>query len=172
MHLKQSTAPIVRAYIGIGSNLSDPRGQVMRAITELDDVPGCCVVKHSSLYASKPLGLQDQPDFVNAVAAVDTTLSAQRLLEALHSLETRHGRVRTARQWGPRTLDLDLLVFGSVSILSPTLTVPHPALVERDFVLHPLYEIAPDLHVPGRGPIEGYLAGCNNHGLQRIAGPL
>jgi len=151
---------MVRTYIGIGSNLADPESQVMRALAELDEIPDCCCVKQSSLYHSKPLGPQDQPDFVNAVAALDAALPAERLLEELQRIENRHGRARSGPRWGPRTLDLDLLVYGDAILASETLTVPHPGLLERDFVLCPLYEIAPDLEVPGRGPIEAYIAGC------------
>lgn len=170
MTFDQAVEPLVRAYIGIGSNMSDPWGRVRQAIAELDEIPHCCCVKHSSLYRSRPLGPADQPDFVNAVAAVDTTLSARRLLEILHEIERRHGRVRS-RRWGPRTLDLDLLVYGSECIVSESLTVPHPGVVQRDFVLHPLYEIEPDLQVPGHGPIAGYLNCCVDHGLERIGNP-
>ena len=170
MTFDQAVEPLVRAYIGIGSNMSDPWGQVRQAIAELDEIPHCCCVKHSSLYRSRPLGPADQPDFVNAVAAVDTTLSAQRLLELLHDIEWRHGRVRT-EHWGPRTLDLDLLVYGDVRIDSESLTVPRPGVVRRDFVLRPLYEIEPDLQVPGHGPIAGYLNRCVDHGLERIGNP-
>jgi len=172
MTFDQAVEPLVRAYIGIGSNLADPWNQVKRAIAELDEIPDCCCVKHSSLYRSRPLGPTDQPDFVNAVAAVDTTLSAQRLLEILHEIERRHGRVRGAQQWGPRTLDLDLLVYGSACIVSESLTVPHPGVVQRDFVLHPLYEIEPDMQVPGHGPIAGYLSRCVDHGLERLGNPV
>lgn len=168
MQIEHAMGPLVRAYIGIGSNLANPWNQVMQAIAELDDIPECCCVKHSSLYRSKPLGPPEQPDFVNAVAAVDTALSAQRLLQALQEIENRHGRARSGSRWGPRTLDLDLLVFGSACIASETLTVPHPGLVQRDFVLCPLYEIAPDLQVPGHGPIGAYLAGCGDHRVERI----
>jgi 2-amino-4-hydroxy-6-hydroxymethyldihydropteridine diphosphokinase len=167
-----SIEPLVRAYIGIGSNMADPWSQVKQAIAELDEIPECCCVKHSSLYRSRPLGPADQPAYVNAVAAVDTTLPAQRLLEGLHEIERRHGRVRTGERWGPRTLDLDLLVYGNACIASATLTVPHPGLIRRDFVLHPLYEIEPDLQVPGHGPIVGYLTACVDHGLERIGYPV
>lgn len=151
---------MVRTYIGIGSNLADPARQVMQAIAELDGILGCCCVGHSSLYASRPLGPQDQPDYVNAVAALDSALPAPRLLAELQRIEHLHGRTRSGPRWGPRILDLDLLLYGDEIIASDTLTVPHPGLLERDFVLCPLHEIAPDLQVPGGGAIEAYIAGC------------
>lgn len=171
MTFDQAVEPLVRAYIGIGSNMSDPCSQVRQAIAELDEIPDCCCVKRSSLYRSRPLGPEDQPDFVNAVAAVDTTLSALQLLQILHDIERCHGRVRSGQRWGPRTLDLDLLVYGNARIVSEVLTVPHPGVVRRDFVLRPLHEIEPDLQVPGHGPIVGYLSRCVDHGLERIGKP-
>lgn len=162
---------LVRAYVGIGSNWDDPHSQVLRTIAELDDIPSSCCVRCSALYRSRPMGPADQPDFINAVAAVDTSLPPRRLLERLHDLETRHGRVRNGRPWGPRTLDLDLLIYGDIRIADDVLTVPHPGLLQRDFVLHPLYEIAPDLDLPGHGPIARYLATCASHGLERLGPP-
>ena len=157
---KLSGAPMVRTYIGIGSNLADPARQVMRAVAELDEILGCCCIASSSLYRSKPLGPQDQPDYVNAVAAVDAALPAAVLLQELQRIEKRHGRARSGPRWGPRTLDLDMLLYGDEVIASEALTIPHPGLLERDFVLCPLYEIAPDLQVPGVGPIRAYIERC------------
>ena len=132
------------AYVGIGSNLDDPRAQVLGAIDELDRVPHTRVVRKSSLYRTAPLGHAAQPDFVNAVAQLETGLPAERLLAELQGIEQRHGRERSFRN-APRTLDLDLLLFGDAKLSTPQLTVPHPRMHERAFVLEPLLEIAPQL---------------------------
>lgn len=136
------------AYVGLGSNLDEPRAQVARAFDALAAMPRSILVLRSSLYRSAPLGPQDQPDFINAVAAVLTQLPAEDLLVELQRIERDHGRVRGER-WGPRILDLDLLVYGRASINSDTLQVPHQRIAERNFVLLPLAEIAPELRVPG-----------------------
>ena len=132
------------AYVGIGSNLDDPRAQVTSAFDELDKLPHTRVVRKSSLYRSAPVGYAAQPHFVNAVAQLETGLPAERLLDKLHEVEARHGRKRSFPN-APRTLDLDLLLFGEAQLRSPTLTVPHPRMHERAFVLEPLLEIAPHL---------------------------
>jgi len=141
---------LVDAYIGLGSNLSQPKRQLASALRALSDLPGTRVRAVSSFYRSAPMGFVDQPDFVNAVAWVETTLEARPLLEHLLAIETRHGRVR-ARRDGPRTLDLDLLVHGNVKCDEPGLTLPHPRMHERAFVLVPLAEISPDFDVTGHG---------------------
>ena len=132
------------AYVGIGSNLDEPRRQVLEALTELDRLPHTRVVKKSSLYRSAPMGHTDQPDFINAVARLETGLPAERLLAELQELEARHGRKRSFPN-APRTLDLDVLLFGDLTLDSPTLKIPHPRMHERAFVLKPLLEIAPEL---------------------------
>jgi 2-amino-4-hydroxy-6-hydroxymethyldihydropteridine diphosphokinase len=132
------------AYVGIGSNLDDPRRQVMDAFDALDRLAHTRVVKKSSLYRSAPIGHAEQPDFVNAVAQLETALSAERLLAELQELEQRQGRKRSFPN-APRTLDLDVLLFGDARIQSPELVVPHPRMHERAFVLKPLLEIAPEL---------------------------
>lgn len=157
----------VRAYVGLGSNLDHPISQVRQAFAELDALPATRCVVCSPLYRSAPVGPQDQPDFVNAVAALDTTLEASMLLAELQRLEQRHRRVRR-RHWGPRTLDLDLLLYGSEQRCDPQLTIPHPHLCERAFVLQPLYNIAPDLHIPGRGDLLSLLAACPPLAIARI----
>ncbi|MCK0766240.1 2-amino-4-hydroxy-6-hydroxymethyldihydropteridine diphosphokinase [Chromohalobacter beijerinckii] len=134
----------VAAYIGLGSNLDEPREHVSRALNELDALPLTHLAGHSSLYASAPVGPQDQPDFINAVARVFTRLSPLALLDQLQALEQRHRRVRQ-RHWGPRTLDLDLLLYAHLEWRTPRLTLPHPAMRERAFVLVPLAELAPDV---------------------------
>jgi 2-amino-4-hydroxy-6-hydroxymethyldihydropteridine diphosphokinase len=150
---------VTTAYIGIGSNLDDPRAQVLQAFTELDRLPHTRVVKKSSLYRSAPIGHAAQPDFINAVAQLETGLPAERLLAELQEVEARHGRVRSFPN-APRTLDLDVLLYGNAEIRSTTLTVPHPRMHERAFVLKPLLEISPQLSFD--------LAACAQQKIERI----
>jgi 2-amino-4-hydroxy-6-hydroxymethyldihydropteridine diphosphokinase len=138
---------LTTAYIGLGSNLADPVKQVEAALDELDRVPQTRLVKRSSLYRTKPVGYAAQPDFVNAVAQLETGLPPERLLDELQAIEARHGRERSFPN-APRTLDLDLLLFGKLVVQTERLTVPHPRMRERAFVLEPLREIAPDLELP------------------------
>ena len=159
---------LVRAYVGLGSNLNDPNAQIHSALAALDAIPATCCVAYSSLYRSKPLGSTAQPDYLNAVAAVDTRLAAAELLRELHLIEEQHGRVRGDQRWGPRTLDLDLLLYGDVQLEGDALTVPHPGLPERNFVLFPLHEIAPQLHIPGAGSLQTLLERCSSLGLQAL----
>ena len=162
------TSSLVRAYVGLGSNLNDPRTQIHSALAALDAIPATCCVAYSSLYRSKPMGPQAQPDYLNAVAALDTRLSAEDLLRELHLIEEQHGRERGPERWGPRTLDLDLLLYGDSQLEGDSLTVPHPGLSERNFVLYPLHEIAPQLHIPGAGSLQTLLERCSNLGLQAL----
>ncbi len=138
---------MTEAVIGLGSNLDNPEQQVLQALKELDCIPGIRILKTSSLYSSVPVGPQDQPDFVNAVALVSTELEPEPLLNALQDLENRHRRVRL-RHWGPRTLDLDVLFFGKQVIDTPRLRVPHPEFRNRVFTVIPLLEIMPDFLMP------------------------
>lgn len=153
---------MVTAYIGLGSNLKDPHRQLTRAIASLKSLADCRCLAVSGLYRSKPMGPQDQPDYINAVMALETDLSALALLDVLQAIEQQQGRVRGAEQWGPRTLDLDLLIYCDWMIDEPRLKIPHPGLHERSFVLYPLYEIAPTLQVPGRGALVELLQHCEN----------
>ena len=155
-------------YVGLGSNLQDPVSQVRGGIADLARLPQCRLLASSSLYASAPLGPQDQADFVNAVAVLDTTLSPLDLLDALQAIETAHARVRE-RHWGPRTLDLDLLMFGAATFDLPRLQVPHPEMHKRVFVLEPLLELTPDLVIPGRGKASQWLSRCDDLGLRRLS---
>lgn len=157
----------IHAYVGLGSNLDDPVAQIRRAFAELDAIPDTCCVSRSPLYRSAPLGPRDQPDFINAVAGLDTRLDADRLLTELQAIEQAHDRVRT-RRWGPRTLDLDLLLYGDLRRLDPRLSLPHPRLHERAFVLYPLYNIDPALHIPGLGPLENLLQHCPSQTIERL----
>jgi 2-amino-4-hydroxy-6-hydroxymethyldihydropteridine diphosphokinase len=156
------------AYIGIGSNLDNPVVQVQDAIEELGAIPDSILIARSSLYSSKPMGAAGQPDYVNAVIAIDTVLSPQALLQVLQAIERRRGRERTGEKWGPRVLDLDLLLYGGRLIDTADLTVPHPGLHERDFVLVPLGEIAGDISIPGRGRLSSFISGCENHSLKKL----
>ena len=155
-----------RAFIGAGSNLDDPVAHVRQALVELDTIECSRCVSRSSLYLSPPMGPKDQPDYVNAVASMETHLSPLQLLEALLSIERRHGRIRDKLRWGPRTLDLDLLLYDAEVIRHERLIVPHPGLHERAFVLYPLLEIAPELHVPGHGALGALLAECPRGALR------
>jgi 2-amino-4-hydroxy-6-hydroxymethyldihydropteridine diphosphokinase len=159
----------VPAYIGLGSNLEDPASQVRRALAELKSLVDVRSVSASPLYRNPPMGPQDQPDYVNAVAGVLTRLSPRELLRQLQALEERLGRVRKeGDRWGPRIIDLDLLVFGKVTMQDPGLNLPHPGIFERNFVLLPLCDIAPSLVVPGTGTVSllAQRLGCS--GLQRV----
>ena len=147
------------AYVGIGANLNDPRAQVLGAFQELDRLPHTRLVRKSSLYRSAPLGHAEQPDFINAVAELETGLPAERLLAELQEIELRHGRERTFKN-APRSLDLDLLLYGEKTLRTETLVLPHPRMHERAFVLQPLLEIAPQL------PFD--LAGCAGQRIERI----
>ena len=156
------------AYVGLGANLGEPRQQLRRALLELDAVPRTRVVKASSLYRSEPMGYANQPEFVNAVAQLETSLRAARLLAELQAIEARHGRSRSFAN-APRTLDLDLLLFGESTVETAKLAIPHPRMHERAFVLQPLLEIAPEIIVPGRGPARELLKGCADQDVERIA---
>ena len=162
---------MVTAYIGLGANLDDPAAQVELAMGELARLPQSRLVARSSLYASAPVGYAEQPDFINAVAALETLLSPRALLEAMLGIEHHHGRNRTFRN-APRTLDLDLLLYGEAHFHEENLTLPHPRMHERAFVLLPLLEIAPDLVIPGRGRADQLLALVGNQSVHRYEPPL
>ncbi|HEV7776219.1 MAG TPA: 2-amino-4-hydroxy-6-hydroxymethyldihydropteridine diphosphokinase [Luteibacter sp.] len=148
----------VRAYIALGSNLGDSKRLVRDAMAALGQLPGTRLVASSGLYLTKPWGVTEQPSFVNAVAGVTTTLAPRALLEALLDTERVFGRVRDGERWGPRTLDLDLLLHGDRVLDEDGLSLPHPRLAERAFVLLPLAEIAPTLDIPGLGLVADLLA--------------
>jgi 2-amino-4-hydroxy-6-hydroxymethyldihydropteridine diphosphokinase len=150
---------VARAYIGLGSNLGDREATIRAALEALEAEPGTAVVAVSGLIDTEPVGVIEQPRFLNGVAALDTDLSARHLLTVLLEVEQRFGRRRDASlPQGPRTLDLDLLLYGDEEIDEPGLRVPHPRLHERAFVLGPLAELAPGLEVPGKGPVQTLLA--------------
>lgn len=156
-----------RAYVALGSNLQDPEQQVLRAFEELNGLPQTRVVAKSALYRTAPVGYDNQPDFVNAAAEVSTELEPLALLRALLALETAHGRERPFPN-APRVLDLDLLFYDDLAMHDPELTLPHPRLHERGFVLFPLADIAPDLAVPGKGTVRALLEALPDQGVQRM----
>jgi 2-amino-4-hydroxy-6-hydroxymethyldihydropteridine diphosphokinase len=155
------------AYVGLGANLGDPRRQLETAIAELESLPDSRVSAVSSIYRSAPMGYRDQPDFLNAVVQVDTGLSPEALLGELRAIEARHGRERPFAS-APRTLDLDLLLYGDRVVDSPALVLPHPRMHERAFVLEPLIEIAPRAVVPGRGTAAALLAACADQDVEKL----
>ena len=156
-----------KAYIGLGSNMADPVTQVREALDELAHLPSSRLLAVSSLYRSAPVGKLDQPDFINAVALIEIDLTPQDLLKSLLEIEHYHGRVREYRN-GPRTLDLDILLYDDLLCIDTHLTLPHPRMHQRAFVLQPLSEIAPDCRLPGRGAIADLLRECSGQRLERI----
>lgn len=158
----------IRVYVGLGSNLEDPVAQVLEAVEELEMIPDSILVSRSSLYRGKPMGPVDQPDYVNAVVAMDTLLSAASFLQELQRIEDLQGRVRDGEQWGPRIIDLDLLLYGKQKIKTAELTVPHSGMHERDFVIIPLSELAGDLNIPGQGRLTALINKCENHSLRKL----
>ncbi len=161
----------VRAYIGLGSNLDNPVAQVQCALQRLGGLPKTRVTGYSGLYQSPPLGKNAQPDYINAVAALDTQLAPCALLDALVTIEEMHGRVRDPDlRWGPRTLDLDVLLYGNDVVREARLVVPHPGLAARAFVLYPLYAVAGDIDIPGLGALRDLLAQCPATGLIPLSG--
>ena len=159
---------MIKVYIGLGSNLNDPQSQLKKAIISLEMVPSTSVVRTSSFYKSKPVGPQDQPDYINAVVELDTELSAHVLMDFLQGIENEQGRVRE-QKWGPRTLDLDILLYGDEIIKGDHLEVPHIEMHKRGFVLLPLDEISPDCVIPGVGSVQTLLQQVNTDDLLVLA---
>lgn len=156
---------MITAYIAIGSNLGDPVAQAERAIEALKQIPKSEFIAASRLYSSTPMGPHDQPDYINAVVAIKTDLTAIELLDSTQAIEQKQGRVRKEERWGPRTLDLDIILFGNEMIESERLTVPHYGMKQREFVLYPLAEIAPDLTLPDGTEINELLKIVDRNGL-------
>jgi 2-amino-4-hydroxy-6-hydroxymethyldihydropteridine diphosphokinase len=152
-------------FIAIGSNLNDPVGQAQRGINALAEIPHTRVVSASQLYSSSPMGPQNQPDYINAVVEIDTELSPIELLDWTQKIELEQGRVRKDERWGPRTLDLDILLFDQRIINSERLTVPHYGMKVREFVLYPLAEIAPNLTLPDGTELADLLLQVDRNGL-------
>ena len=159
---------MVTVYIGLGSNLNNPEQQVTQACAEIAALKLVTLTKISSLYQSPPLGPVDQPDYINAVAEIATSLTPEELLTELQAIENKHQRVRTAQRWTARTLDLDILLYGEKVIKSKNLVIPHLGLYERAFVLYPLLEIAPELAIPGRGSIRELVQNCERGSLKVV----
>ncbi|WP_158966039.1 2-amino-4-hydroxy-6-hydroxymethyldihydropteridine diphosphokinase [Paraglaciecola sp. L3A3] len=155
-------------YIGLGSNLSTPEQQLNSALDALANLANSALVKCSSFYRSQPMGPQDQPDYVNAVALIETSLSPLELLQATQKIELEQGRERKDHRWGPRTLDLDILLFGQQLINSEQLTVPHYGMKEREFVLYPLFELTADLVLPCGENLSKLIESCPLNGLIRL----
>ena len=159
---------ITDAYIGIGSNLQNPFLQVTSALEQLSLVEETELHSFSSMFSSRPMGPPDQPPYVNAVAWLKTRLEAHSLLLNLQVIENEHGRTRLGEHWGPRTLDLDILVYGNYILKSQTLTVPHPGIKSREFVLYPLHEVNKNLIIPSLGAIHRIQPRCYANGLTRL----
>ena len=156
------------SYIGIGSNQAQPIEQAKQAIAALNNIKHTTVLACSSLYSSKPMGPQDQPDYVNAVAKLKTSLSAIELLDELQAIEQAQGRVRKENRWGPRTLDLDIILYSDKIIDNERLTIPHYGMKQREFVLYPLHEISPQLQLPDGTLLIEILKDCDKKGLTVI----
>jgi 2-amino-4-hydroxy-6-hydroxymethyldihydropteridine diphosphokinase len=156
------------AFVGLGANLGEPESQLRQALGALDAIAHTRVVKASSLYRSAPQGYAAQPQFVNAVAQLETGLPAERLLAELQAIEAAHGRRRSFAN-APRTLDLDLLLFGNAVLDVPGLKIPHPRMHQRAFVLLPLVEIAAEVAIPGRGAAKAFLDKCQDQGVEKLA---
>ena len=161
---------LVPAYIALGANLDQPEEQVRAGFEALAMLPNTLLAAMSSLYRSAPVGYLEQPDFVNAVARIDTALEPRALLESLLDIEKRFGRVRDFPN-APRTLDLDIVLYADAEVHEPGLTIPHPRMHERAFVVVPLAEIAPDAVVPGRGRVLDLVAGVDGSGLTKLETP-
>lgn len=158
---------MAHAYIGLGSNLDDPRAQLEQAFAELSSIPATELMDRSALYRSQAVGPGDQPDYINAVALLDTNLTPIQLLDTLQAIEQSHKRVRI-EHWGPRTLDLDILLFDNQTINSERLQVPHPYISQRNFVIYPLADINPTLTLPSGIALADLLANCPKDGLERL----
>jgi 2-amino-4-hydroxy-6-hydroxymethyldihydropteridine diphosphokinase len=159
---------VTRCFIALGSNLDDPESQLRRAVQELRSLPQTQIYCISPLYQNPAVGPGEQPDYLNAVVALDTKLAPQELLHALQTIETNQGRRREIR-WGARSLDLDILLYGATQLNEPDLQIPHPRMLLRNFVLYPLFDLAPDLQLPDGSSLSSHLDSCSNRGLSRLA---
>jgi 2-amino-4-hydroxy-6-hydroxymethyldihydropteridine diphosphokinase len=155
-------------YLGLGSNLADPITQIKTALIALQALPDTQLLRHSSLYQSSPLGNRQQPDYINAVAVLNTTLPPLILLHHLQDIEKQQGRVRSSEKWASRTLDLDILMYDQQQSKETQLTLPHPGLYDRAFVLYPLYECAPHLILPNGQRLQTFIQSCPTNGLRKI----
>lgn len=158
----------LRVFIGLGSNLSQPVQQLSEAVIAMASIPSVLVEQVSSCYASRPMGPSEQPDYVNAVAELKTSLPCRELLTQLQAIELQQGRVRKAERWGARTLDLDILLYGNEVIDEPDLIVPHYGMKQREFVIYPLAEIVPELCLPCNTNIQDLLSTIPSNGIKRL----
>jgi len=158
----------VRSFVALGSNLQKPRFQVERGLGLIAQSQHMELLNFSGLYSTEPMGPSDQPGYVNAVCEILTSMTAGQLLDALQAIEQKSGRQRNGVRWGPRTLDLDILLYANNKVASARLTIPHPGLLERSFVLIPLLEIAPDIEVPGVGAAADFLPEVTDYGIKRL----
>lgn len=158
----------MRAYVALGSNLGDSRQHLLDAIEALAALPQIAVIARSRIYRTPPWGVTDQPDFLNAVLALETTLPPHDLLDALLAIERAAGRQRSGERWGPRTLDLDLLHVAGQTINDERLTLPHPHIADRAFVLLPLHDVAPELDIPGQGKVVELLRNVDAQGCTAL----
>lgn len=159
---------MITSYIGLGANLNNPVVQLVKAINALKSLPQSQFVAASPMYCSKPLGPADQPDYMNSVVKIETALSPEELLDALQKIELEQGRERKDERWGPRVIDLDILLYGNQTIHTDRLTIPHYHMGEREFVLYPLFDIDSDVTMPDGTAIRDLLANCPRNGLQRF----
>ncbi len=162
-----TTAPLATVYIGLGSNLENPVFQIQIALKQLQTLPEISFIECSQSYGSTPLGPEDQPDFVNAVCRLKTSLSPRELLVALQKIEFEQGRIKR-RHWGERLIDLDILQYNDIEMSSADLTIPHAEMAKRDFVLIPLAELSPGLVIPGLGTVESLIAGLESSYLKSL----
>lgn len=158
----------IEVYIGLGSNIGSPSQQLDQALTSLSQLSSSVLIAHSAFYTSKPVGPQDQPDFVNAAAKLKTTLSPDALLKQLQLIEINQGRIKK-RHWGERCIDLDILLYGNNTLNNEDLTIPHREIANRDFVLRPLLELNSDLSLPDGTTLHSLLKLCPDNQLQRIS---
>lgn len=165
--MSETLAVAETVYIGLGSNLEAPARNIHQAVTELQQLPASRYLGDSGLFLSKPMGPQDQPDFINAVARIETRLAPETLLAELQRIEHSMGRVRE-RHWGPRLIDLDILLFGERIIDTPALQIPQAGISQREFVLYPLARLNPELMIPAHGKLSALLAQCPENGLQFV----
>lgn len=156
-------------YIGVGSNQKNPLKQAQLALIAIDKLPKTQITNTSSFYSSSPMGPQDQPDYINAVVEVKTQLTPLELLDELQHIEQSQGRVRKDDRWGPRTLDLDILLYGNLAIENSRLTIPHYGMKVREFVLYPMFEIAPYLNLPDDIKLSDLVKNCDINGLSVVA---
>lgn len=161
--------PFSTVYIGLGSNIKDPSSQIQRALQSLDDHDSIKLLASAHLYSSAPMGPKNQPDYTNSVCKISTNLTPIELLDVTQAIELEHGRERKAERWGPRTLDLDILLYDKQHIDTERLVIPHYGMATREFVLVPLFEIEPDLIMPDDRPLSAWVAECSLVGLRRLS---